>query len=1266
MVRTVPSGSIKAVSFELLSADVLEDMSAMEVTIPGTRKKTVEIATVQDPRLGSAGPVQLCSTCGCPQTTCQGHPGYIQLSEPVVSAHFIASLPKILTCLCIRCGTLLVHTNTAAKHVGIKKRISVLFEQAKKVRVCPVPECGHAQPLLWVKDMALIRALYSSATPEADLPCVTLSYVYDLLFLAGDAAAAAFGYDPLHAPLSSMMFSKFPVPPMLVRPLRSRSEDDLTAGLRQIVQFSNLLPAEHVYTLALRVETVRPLVRADGSAAMSTRHVRARQPIHEASLDPIFDLQRAVLAYQDNRYAFKGDLDYGKERNSVRQRFADSKTHRGRLRGSLMGKRGDYTARAVASCDASLDPDQVGVPIVVLENLTFPETVNTFNYQRLLRAVTRGLAWPGCTHIDRPSTSESFVPMALRGLLFGDVVHRHLRTDDWVLLNRQPSLHRYSIMAYRVVPTRRQTIDMNLCVTPALNADFDGDEVNIFALGSERSRAEASELLAVSHNVCKDGRLLVGPVQHAVLGAFLLTTDWRDRRLGHLATTLGFPPSLTGVQLLEQLIPGPAITGPMNGSVLRRRVKHWYCQNHFSGGFARHLGHVVRVLENAVQHIGVSLSYHDCLATPSDASIRESDQWVDKAAIAVDEMDALLCLEQARAVIGADVSKTLAHTPLSKICVSGAKGKPIHVIQNAGIVGQQVIGRGRPTKTTAHIHADPASARGFVRSNFVSGLNATEYFHHLSAARTGLVATAVSTAETGYVYRKLFKAMEDMIVTHTYTVCSALNRVIQKHAGFDPDRLEITTWHASILAEPLHPAEIACLQKLSTTGCEPCGFPSPGLPDPTVAPPTHDVGPLLEALRQALRQLVKHPGWPPGQRVLLAFLTEFRTTKLRAAGVDTPSQFWEQWPRWQRIIEQSFYEPGTPVGLRMAQSFSEPLTQAQLDFFHSSGESETSGVARVKELLNLVKKPKEPKMYIRALPDATLNSLQIVRLRLCDAVDYWEDTADRQLVMTLNHAAMVERKLPPRLIAQCISKKLAVPVVQYSAVNASIWTVSVQLPDSESSADVQALDWYQKHKNTLIAGIPGVRSAQWKGQTLVANGSNLRAVLLLPGVDVRQTFCNDPHEAMAIGGLFFARATLQRELEAACSATSIFQQRPITLIVDFMCNSGSLVPYTYGGMSSNLQCSFKAGTFERPVEAFLSSATRGHFDTLSGVSESLVMSKLTHIGSTGPFKVITQKYNRPTYTATAAPMTSMPPPMAMPILPKMQAPRKGKKRGRGE
>ena len=216
----------------------------------------------------------------------------------------------------------------------------------------------------------------------------------------------------------------------------------------------------------------------------------------------------------------------GKKIKSIRSRL---KGKEGRLRGNLMGKRVDFSARTVITPDPNLELDQLGVPKSIAMTLTIPEVVTPQNRDKLMIKVRNGPnKWPGAKYIIGEGGRMIDLNYAWPNELsidYGYIVERHLDNDDFVLFNRQPSLHKMSIMGHRVKVFPWSTFRLNLSVTTPYNADFDGDEMNMFVPQSLETKAEAKEIMHIPRQIVspKNNEPVMGIVQDALVGIMLFT-----------------------------------------------------------------------------------------------------------------------------------------------------------------------------------------------------------------------------------------------------------------------------------------------------------------------------------------------------------------------------------------------------------------------------------------------------------------------------------------------------------------------------------------------------------------------------------------------------------------------------------------------------------------------------------------------------------------------------------------------------------------------
>ena len=302
-----------------------------------------------------------------------------------------------------------------------------------------------------------------------------------------DNTVKILGFDPKYSHPAWMVCTVLAVPPLTVRPPvvmedNQRMDDDLSHVLINIVRSNQKL---------------RELITAGQSREYIQKHTEL--------------LEYDVATYVDNDIKGMAPAAQrsGRPLKTLKSRLG-AKT--GRVRGNLMGKRVDFSARSVITPDANIDVDELGVPEEIASNLTKPEIVTPYNRDRLMMYVKNGVKYPGAKSVflkeEKRMMSLKYVNPDMIDLHEGDVVHRHMIDGDYVLFNRQPSLHKGSMECHRVKVLPGSTFRLNVSATKPYNADFDGDEMNLHLPQSVAAETELQQLASVL-------RLIVSPRENA-------------------------------------------------------------------------------------------------------------------------------------------------------------------------------------------------------------------------------------------------------------------------------------------------------------------------------------------------------------------------------------------------------------------------------------------------------------------------------------------------------------------------------------------------------------------------------------------------------------------------------------------------------------------------------------------------------------------------------------------------------------------------------
>ena len=363
------------------------------------------------------------------------------------------------------------------------------------------------------------------------------------------------GFDVARSHPSRMVVTNVLVPPPCTRPAiyssegsRSRGQNDLTVRLTEILR---------------RSADVRSSLGESGWEDVV---------VTDALVEKIQRLQYEVFVFVSNstrvqRPPGMGRVSGGQASKSLSCRLRGKE---GRVRGNLMGKRVDFSARCVITPDAYFDCDRVGVPYSIAMKLTVPEAVNACNIQSLARRVRRGAAGvEGAQNVIR--TDGTVINLAnckdRDGLVLhhGDVVERFLADDDVVVFNRQPSLHLHGMQAHRVTLMPGHTFRISLPVATPYNADFDGDEMNLHVPQSRAAAAECACLMSVSQN-CIGGQAnkpVMGIVQDTLVADHMMTHNDVLFDHAHACRMLG------GTRYCERVLPPPSVVAWSGGRPTR-------------------------------------------------------------------------------------------------------------------------------------------------------------------------------------------------------------------------------------------------------------------------------------------------------------------------------------------------------------------------------------------------------------------------------------------------------------------------------------------------------------------------------------------------------------------------------------------------------------------------------------------------------------------------------------------------------------------------
>ncbi|MBI3031943.1 DNA-directed RNA polymerase subunit A' [Candidatus Woesearchaeota archaeon] len=835
---------IKSIQFGVLSPKIIKEMAVAKIVTPELYDKEGYPVDggLMDIRLGVIDPGLTCKTDGLKLKESLGHFGYIELARPVIHIHYIGVIVTLLKATCRECGRILIPQNKIDAHrdelekltneaglLARRKRIKEIIKSLKTASKCP--RCKAKQYKINVEKPTTILENEKRVTPIE---------IRSRLEKIPDEDCLIFGIDAKSFRPEWAVLTLFMIPPVTMRPsitleTGERSEDDLTHKLGDIVRINQRL----------------------------FENINAGAP--EIIIEDLWDLlQYHITTYFDNEVA---QLPPARHRSGQPLKTLSTriKSKEGRIRYNLAGKRTNFSARTVVSPDPMIDLDEVGVPLEVAMKLTVPETITAWNAKYIRAFVERGPKnYPGSNYIVRPDGKKKKITdetkeQLLEELQPGYTVERHLMNGDIAVFNRQPSLHRMSMMCHRIRVLPYKTFRLNPAVCAPYNADFDGDEMNLHIPQTQEARAEAQILMQVQTQLISPryGLSIIGCVQDSISGNYVLTKYMNVTRNQAIELLLAIRETnfeklpnkerITGKEIFSVLLPndfnfeghaksytgkpeidkkndalveikdGVLLRGVMDkanlgeGSGLLLRTLH---KQYGAEKTIRILGKIFRLgVETLLRH-GFTAALHDTdLPKEAHDTINEVlnkaygevdelievykqgklDAFPGRTVAETLELKILEKLNKARNETGQLVSKHVSRgTGTLMMSDSGARGGPLNLAQMAGCVGQQAM-RGKRiekgyTQRTLSCYKkgdlSPAS-RGFIRGSFKSGLTPSEFFFASMTGRDSLMDTALRTPKSGYLYRRLSNALQDLKVEYDGTVRDATQKIIQFKYGDD-------------------------------------------------------------------------------------------------------------------------------------------------------------------------------------------------------------------------------------------------------------------------------------------------------------------------------------------------------------------------------------------------------------------------------------------------------------------------------------------------
>ncbi len=823
--------NINYIRFTIVTPEYIRKLSVAKIIVPDTYNDEgypIDGGLI-DQRLGVIDPGLKCKTCGGRSKTCPGHFGHIELVRPVIHPEFAKTIYMLLQSTCENCKRILLNdTEINTLSQKIRNFISneedyeyedilesrTVSKKAKNIKMCP--HCNTKQ-----RKIKLERPTFFSIDGiqlKADEIRAWLSKISndDLKLLSIDPAITR----PENFVLVALLIPPVNVRPSITLESGERAEDDLTHKLVDIIRINQ----------------------------------RLEQDIDAGAPQIIIDDLWELLQYQVTTYFNNETIGVPVARHrttrplkTLAQRL---KGKEGRLRYNLSGKRVNFSARTVISCDPSLSINEIGVPQKIAENLSVPIYVTHWNIDYAKKFITN-IQYPlALNHISKKGIRKRIIDInrqdILNAIIPGDIIERQLINGDIVLFNRQPTLHRVSIMAHEVKVFPGRTFRLNSAATTPYNADFDGDEMNVHVPQSLEAQAEARYLMQPKDLIlsARNGEPIMYLKEDELVGIYLLTQDnamFTKQEASKILSSIGiyeFPEpdkktgKFSGKSIFSMILPktmnfeykhgneeitiknGKIISnGIVTEKIVNEQLIIHIFSNYGSSEAMNFLSNASKIsLITAYQYgisIGISDYYISNIIQEKEKILHETEE---KAKQLLENYKAknleplpgynLKETYNSTNIIELSMVRNIAANSLKKhltpdndaylMVLANARGNIFNFVQTSLFLGQQAVrgkapSRGYRKRILPYFRKSDESivSKGFIKSSYSDGLKLIEYYMHAMGARDSAMNKSLVTAVSGYMQRRLVNALQDIYVDNNLSVKDASGSLIQTQYGGD-------------------------------------------------------------------------------------------------------------------------------------------------------------------------------------------------------------------------------------------------------------------------------------------------------------------------------------------------------------------------------------------------------------------------------------------------------------------------------------------------
>jgi DNA-directed RNA polymerase subunit A' len=1174
------------------------------------------------------------------------------LAVPIVHIEFTKIIHDLLKSTCRNCGRILLPDEKAKKVRARIERYKELLGtipdlvyktimQEIKAKQCPY--CATNQyKITFEKPTKFIEQTEAGSEP------LTPSMIRERLERISNEDLEILGFNPEAARPEWMVLQVLPVPPVYVRPsitLESgiRSEDDLTHKLVDIIRINQRLKEN--------MEAGAPTLIIQDLSELLQYHVTTYFNNEASGIPPARHRSGRALKTLSQRLK-------GKE---------------GRFRSNLSGKRVDFSARTVISPDPNLDISEVGVPNDVAIRLSVPEKVTAWNIEEMKLLVINGPEkYPGALYIIRPDGKRIRLEFVVdrekiaEAVEPGFIVERHLKNRDIAIFNRQPSLHRMSIMAHYVRVLPYKTFRLHLCVCPPYNADFDGDEMNLHVPQSEEARTEALLLMQVQDQILSPrfGGPIIGAIRDFITGAYFFTktgTTLTKAEVNRLVMTAGFEgelpepaikepqPLWTGKQIFSLFLPktlnyvlkanicqgctkceeelcahdayvviknGELISGIIDrrsiGAEQSESLLHRIIKDYGTQAGREFLNKITHMLKLFITMRGFSYTYEQLVLSPkATARMNKTMERIQKK---IDELIESKNSGTLPRLPGQTLDESFEIYVMHELATardeSGKIADQDFTLENAGIVMTRTGARGSSLnigQMAACVGQQSVRGKRIMRG-------------YAGRALPHFVEGDPSPRARGFVYASYQTGLDAIeFFFHAMGGREGLvdTAVRTQQSGYMQRRLINALEHIRL--------EYDGTVRDSAGDIIQFMYGEDGV-DPAKSDHGQavNVSRLIDQIKigeekgkAATEDYIKTRLDAVEEQITPILLDQLKQglarVKLTENSVEKAARLTaEQYKR-------ALMEPGEAVGIVAAQSIGEPGTQMTLRTFHYAGVKEqnvTLGLPRLIEIVDARRIPSTPIMTIyltgehrKSKEGAVEIARSIIYTSLEDlASAIYADPIQEEIMVELNKSMMEDRAITMDELEERLQ-------VQNATVKVKDDTVQIKPKKIENMKKLLS-----KVPGFHVKGVPDIKRVlvtEERGEWVIrTDGSNMAKVLEIVGVDTSRTSTNNVHEIAKTLGIEAARNALVNEAKGVLEDQGLdVDVRHVMLVADMMTTTGEVQQIGRHGISGKKSSVLARAAFEITVPNIVEAAVKGESDPLAGVTENVIVGQSIPIGT---------------------------------------------------